>query len=43
MALPLGAEGESVGALVVGLDPNRAPDESYRSFLELLAGAYRTN
>ncbi|SET86607.1 ATP-binding protein [Geodermatophilus poikilotrophus] len=37
--LPLGApDGDGVGALVVGLNPNRALDEEYRSFHELLAG-----
>jgi len=39
--LPLGVpDGDGVGALVVGLNPNRALDEEYRSFHELLAGQF---
>ena len=39
--LPLGAaDGDGVGALVVGLNPNRALDAEYRSFHELLAGQF---
>src|SRR3712207_8548111 len=30
----------AVGALVVGVNPNRALDEEYRSFHELLAGQF---
>ncbi|MGK5170023.1 ATP-binding protein [Geodermatophilus sp. CPCC 205761] len=42
VALPLngGAGAEPVGALVVGVNPNRALDEEYRSFHELLAGQF---
>ncbi|WP_369256269.1 ATP-binding protein [Geodermatophilus amargosae] len=40
VALPLsgGAGREPVGALLVGVSPNRALDEEYRTFHELLAG-----
>jgi signal transduction histidine kinase/DNA-binding NarL/FixJ family response regulator len=39
--LPLGGpDGDDVGALVVGVNPNRALDEEYRSFHELLAGQF---
>ncbi|TFV54878.1 response regulator [Geodermatophilus sp. DF01-2] len=39
--LPLGSpDGDGVGALVVGVNPNRALDEEYRSFHELLAGQF---
>ncbi|WNV75373.1 ATP-binding protein [Geodermatophilus sp. DSM 44513] len=41
VVLPLGGpDGEHVGALVVGLSPNRVLDEEYRSFHELLAGLF---
>jgi signal transduction histidine kinase/DNA-binding response OmpR family regulator len=41
VVLPLGsADGEAVGVLVVGVNPNRALDEEYRSFHELLAGQF---
>jgi signal transduction histidine kinase len=41
VVLPLGSpDGEAVGALVVGVNPNRALDEEYRSFHELLAGQF---
>lgn len=39
ISLPvLGSQGEVTGALVCGVSPNRALDEGYRSFFELLAG-----
>ncbi|MFW3172250.1 ATP-binding protein [Geodermatophilus sp. CPCC 206100] len=42
VVLPLagGTGGEPVGALVVGVNPNRALDEEHRSFHELLAGQF---
>ncbi|HEX2075773.1 MAG TPA: ATP-binding protein, partial [Geodermatophilus sp.] len=42
VVLPLagGAGAEPVGALVVGVNPNRALDEEYRSFHELLAAQF---
>ncbi|MGY1706745.1 ATP-binding protein [Geodermatophilus sp. SYSU D00697] len=42
VVLPLvtGAGAEPVGALLVGVNPNRALDEEYRSFHELLAGQF---
>ncbi|MGY1822441.1 ATP-binding protein [Geodermatophilus sp. SYSU D00079] len=41
VVLPLaGPGGDEVGALVVGVNPNRALDEEYRSFHELLAGQF---
>ncbi|MBV9789232.1 MAG: response regulator, partial [Chloroflexi bacterium] len=40
LALPIGASGETGprGILIAGISPNRALDEDYRSFYELLAG-----
>ncbi|MGY1682459.1 ATP-binding protein [Geodermatophilus sp. SYSU D01176] len=41
VVLPLGSpDGDGVGALVVGVNPNRALDEEYRSFHEVLAGQF---
>ncbi|WP_091377251.1 ATP-binding protein [Geodermatophilus sp. DSM 45219] len=41
VVLPLGgADGAGAGALVVGVNPNRALDGEYRSFHELLAGQF---
>ncbi|MGY1638630.1 ATP-binding protein [Geodermatophilus sp. SYSU D00742] len=42
VVLPLAGApgGDEVGALVVGVSPNRALDEEYRSFHELLAGQF---
>ncbi|SNS87017.1 Signal transduction histidine kinase [Geodermatophilus pulveris] len=41
VVLPLdGADGEHLGALVLGVNPNRALDGEYRSFHELLAGQF---
>ncbi|MGR6966378.1 ATP-binding protein [Geodermatophilus sp. URMC 61] len=41
VVLPLGGpDGDGVGALVVGVNPNRALDEEHRSFHELLAGQF---
>ncbi|MFY0574875.1 GAF domain-containing protein [Cystobacter fuscus] len=43
VVMPVAAAGQSasLGVLVTGLSPNRALDEGYRSFLELLVGRCR--
>ena len=40
LAMPIASSGQTapLGVLVVGISPNRALDEAYRSFYELLAG-----
>ena len=38
LVLPLAGESAALGVLVAGVSPNRALDDGYRSFLELLAG-----
>jgi PAS domain S-box-containing protein len=40
LAIPIASSGQTapLGVLVVGISPNRALDEAYRSFYELLAG-----
>jgi signal transduction histidine kinase len=40
VVLPLTGGGDRVGALVIGVNPNRAIDDEYRSFHELLAGQF---
>ena len=39
LVLPIaGAQGQTLGLVIAGVSPNRALDEGYRSFFELLAG-----
>ncbi|MDK3257198.1 ATP-binding protein [Blastococcus capsensis] len=40
LPLPTGGDGEPLGLLVAGRNPNRAMDDEYQSFYELVAGQF---